>query len=300
MTSARRPWLLFLAVTSAVMPLGIHADELYLSDGRVIDGEIISPAEADVIDIKVGAGNLVAVQHFPRAKVERVVYRVSQKQNALNDLHQRATALAQRADATAEQWWSLARNFSDHGDHAGAKDAAMHVVTLDRNHADARKLLGMVRYHGVWMRSNEAAVARGEVFFRGAWVSWTQQEQTLADEARRREEAQVARQERAERQRQARIAAAAAAESQQSYALQETYVGGYYRSPYYNPFGGWYYNGSRPVYPGYPAYPIHPIAGGGGCYAPGYSWHLGAVGGSNSVSWGFSWSGGSRGGTTIR
>jgi hypothetical protein len=299
MTSVRRPWLALLAIISASMPLGMHADELHLSDGRVIEGEIISPAESDVIDIKVGAGNLVAVQHFPRAKVERVVYRVSQKQNALNDLHQRSVALAQREDATAEQWWTMARSFLNRGDQAGAKEAAAHTITLDRHHAEARKLLGMVKYHGVWMRANEAAVARGEVFFRGAWVTWSQQEQTLADEARRREEAAVARQERAERQRQARIAAAAAAEATSS--LQETYVGGYYRSPYYNPYGGWYYNGRLPVYPGYPAYPIHPIGGvGGGCYTPGYSWHLGAIGGSSSTAWGLSWNGGSWGGTTIR
>jgi hypothetical protein len=285
------PTLVLLAALAIVGPL--QADEIYLSDGRVIDGEIVSAAEAEVIDIRVTSGGLVAIQHVPRTKVDRVVYRVSARQTALNDLQRQIEALAQRSDASARDWWALAKRAQDRGETAAARDLAARVVALDRQHAEARKLLGMVQYHGVWMKPNEIATARGEVFFRGAWVSWAQQEQILSDEAHRREEQAIARKERdeqREQRRQARAAAAAAAET--SAALQETYVSGYYHSPYYNPFGGWYYQGRYPAYPGGVCPPY-----GGGVRPPSYGtgggigWSIGAVGGGSNTAWGLRWNG---------
>jgi len=288
MNRVRHTWLILMIAAASVGVL--NADEIYLTDGRVIDGEILSGADSEVVDIRVSSAGLVAIQHFPRAKIQRVVYGVSARQTILSDLHHQVDALGKRSDATAGDWWSLARRVQERGETAFARDIAMRVVALDRNHAEARRLLGMVQYRGVWMRANEAAIARGEVFFRGAWVTWLQQEQTLAEEARRREEQAIARKERDEQRRQARIAAAAAAESvANAAALQETYVGGYYRSPYYNPFGGWYYSGYRPGYPGYPG-GRPPVCGSGG------GWHIGASGGGNNHAWSFSWNGSSSGG----
>jgi hypothetical protein len=274
---------------SAICGAALTADEVYLIDGRVIEGEVISTADAEVVDIRVSSGGLVAIQHFPRTKIQRVAYGVSARQTAVSDLRHQVDSMAKRNDATAADWWPLARRLQDRGETALARDVAMRVVALDRDHPEARRLLGMVQYRGVWMKPNEAAVARGEVFFRGAWVTWNQQEQTLAEEARRREEQAIARKERDEQRRQARIAAAAAAESlANSAALQETYVGGYYRSPYYNPYGGggWYYTGTYPGYGG--GYPIGrpPVCGSGGV-----GWHIGATGGGSNHAWGFSWNG---------
>lgn len=281
--------LLCLILLCACVTTRAVADEIHLSDGRVIEGEIVSGADAEIIDIRVTSGGLVAVQHVPRSKVERVVYRVSARQTAMSDLNRQIEALSKRTDASARDWWALAKRLQDRGETASARDIAQRVITLDRHHADARKLLGMVQYHGVWMRPNEAATARGEVFFRGAWMTWLQQEQVLADEARRREELAIVRKEREEareQRRQARAAAAAAAEA--SVALQETYVGGYYRSPYYNPFGGWYYQGSYPAYPPYYGGRVRaPYCGTGG----GIGWSIGAVGGGNNSAWGFRWNG---------
>jgi hypothetical protein len=296
MSSVQHGWLipaLFLVLGSA--PL-LPGDELYLADGRVIEGEVLSAADADIVDIRVGSAGLVAIQHFPRAKVLRVVHRVSARQTAMGELQQQIDSLNAKPSATAAEWWTLSRKLQDRGEQASARDLAARVVTLDRHHAEARKLLGMVRYQGVWMRPNEIATARGEVFFRGAWVTWAQQEDTLTDEARRREEQLALRKERDEQRRQARIAAAAAAES--SAAMQETYVGGYYRSPYYNPYGGGYYTGGYTgggYYTGYPVYPI-----GGYPVRPPYcgptvGWHVGAVGGGTNHAWRFGWSGSSGG-----
>lgn len=283
MNRVRLLCLVLLAVCTTAV-----ADEIYLSDGRVIEGEIVSAADAEVIDIRVTSGGLVAVQHLPRSKVERVVYRVSARQAAMSDLNRQIEALSKRADAGADDWWSLAKRLQDRGETASAREIAQRVVALDRHHAAARKLLGMVHYHGVWMKPNEAAIARGEVFFRGTWMTWPQQEQALNDELRRREELANVRKEREEareQRRQARAAAAAAAET--SAALQETYVGGYYRSPYYNPYGGWYYQGRYPAYPPYHGGAYRPYCGTGG----GIGWSIGAVGGGSNSAWGFRWNG---------
>src|SRR4051812_18720284 len=114
MTNVHRRWLGPLAVLllAALVP-GLRGDELYLSDGRVIEGEIVSPAGAEVADIRVGAGGLVAIQHFPRQRVERVVYGVSARQTALGEVNQQIAALSKRSDATAAQWWELARRLQD-------------------------------------------------------------------------------------------------------------------------------------------------------------------------------------------
>jgi hypothetical protein len=278
MDRVRSPGLVLLLV--AIAATGLTGDELHLRDGRVIEGEIISGADAEVIDVRVGSGGLVAIQHIPRAQVERIVHRVSARQHAQDDLARQVAALERRQDASAADWWMLAERHVQRGETATARDLAQRVLALDRHHGEARKLLGMVRHRGVWMRANEAATAKGEVFFRGAWVTWAAQEQALADEARRREEQLAMRKEREELRRQARLAALAAAET--SAALRETtyYAGSYYRSPYYNPFGGWYYQGTHPACPPRP----HHHGGGSG-------WHLGVSGGGSSSAWSFRWGG---------
>jgi hypothetical protein len=62
------------------------------------------------------------------------------------------------------------------------------------------------------MRPREAAAARGEVFFRGRWVRWSDQESTLAAELKARQEAEIARRKLLEQR--AADAALAAAEAQ--------------------------------------------------------------------------------------
>lgn len=294
MSSVRRAWLIpVLLLATCFFAGALPGDELYLTDGRVIEGEIISAADADVIDIRVGTTGLVAVQHFSRIKVLRVVHRVSARQTALNELQQQIDALAGKTDATAAEWWDLARRSQDRGGLASAKELAARVVAIDRHHADARRLLGMVRHQGVWMRPNEIATARGEVFFRGAWVAWAQQEEALAEEARKREEQVALRKERDEQRRQARLAAAVAAEN--AAALQETYVSGYYRSPYYNPYGGSFYGGPYfngnhgGGYYGGGYRPSHPVIPQPWCASGG--WHVGAVGGGSNHAWAFRWNG---------
>jgi hypothetical protein len=126
-----------------------RGDEIYLSDGRVIDGVVVSSPDADIVDVRVGAGTLVAIQHFPKAKVQRVVYGISSRQTAINEVTKQIATLSTRKDVTASEWWSVARRLYDFGEISSAKELAARVVMIDRGHREARKLLGMTLYHGV-------------------------------------------------------------------------------------------------------------------------------------------------------
>ena len=298
-------WLLF-----TTGPLS--ADEIFLKDGRVIEGEITSKPDADTVDIRVGAGGLVAVQHFAKHQIRSVKYGVSARQEALDSLRGAYDTMLARTDATAQDWWTLTRKLQDRGASALAKDAATQTVMRERHHEDARRLLGMVRYRGVWMRPNEIAAARGEVFFRGAWVPWEVQQQTLDDENKRKEDALAARKERDDQRRLARQAAAEAAASRAAVAIYpETYVSGYYRSPYYNAYGSSIYGGyggfSYGHTGGYPTQPIYrPYPPYGGVYPPhcnsggGIAWHLGASGGGSNNAWSLNWNGASNHSSSTR
>jgi hypothetical protein len=277
--------------------ISASADEIYLKDGRVIVGEITSTPDADTVNVRVIVTGIVAVQHFSRDQIRSIKHGVSAEQEAIIALSKNYDSLLARSDSTAAEWWALTRKFQDRGATAMARDSAAQTVARERNHEEARRLLGMTRYRGVWMRAHEVAAARGEVFFRGSWVSWDVQQQTLEDEARRKEEAIAERKERSEQRRLARIAAAEAAASSAS-LYPETYVSGYYRSPYYNAYG------TTGVYCGFGGYPIQPIYRPylpfGGIGYPltcntggGIAWHLGASGGGSNNAWSLNWNGAS-------
>jgi hypothetical protein len=163
------------------------ADEVYLRDGRVLEGEVISAPDAAMVELKAGSGSLVAISHFERAQVLRITFGVSAREQGLQELRARRAALSTGGEA--EEWWSLSQHARDLGDTLMAKECASETLARDRDHAEAAKLLGLSRSHGIWMRANEVATDRGEVLYRGRWMSWAAREQVLADEARSHAEA---------------------------------------------------------------------------------------------------------------
>jgi hypothetical protein len=252
----------------------VQADEVYLRDGRVLVGEVVSSPGAETVDLKSGSGTLVAIQHFDRSQVERITYGMSASDVALAALRTQRAALGQGGDA--EDWWTLSRRARDLGDMIMAKECATETLARDRRHAEAGKFLGLVRCNGVWMRANEVAVAHGETFFRDHWVTWAEREAILADESRRHEEALAERQARDENRRIAAAQAAVAAGDSPPYP--ETNLGVQQSYPLYPPYGGispyrstYWQSAYAPVYGPYVG--IH--VGGGG------------KNGSWNISWGF-------------
>jgi hypothetical protein len=263
-------WCLMLFLVMA--PLA--ADEVYLSDGRILEGEIISPPDAPVLDLRSGDGNMVAIQHVDRSKVLRIVYGQTPRQQELAELRARRQELGEGGEA--EDWWRLARRAKALEETVLFKELAFACVARDRDHAEARKALGMVRYNGVWMRPNEVIVARGAVLFRGQWMTWAEREALVNSEARRREELLAARKAREE----ARRAAAASATFSDLYpeTIMDPYRSGAgnYRSIYWPGLGGQGLNSGMTS--GYTA-PYQPTVsiqanGGGANHHWSFSWNF--------------------------
>lgn len=250
----------------------LEADEVYLRDGRVLEGEVISAPEAAVVDLKAGSGTLVAIQHFDRALVQRVTYGVSAREQALVDLRIRRAALASGGEAA--DWWALSISAREFGDPIMAKECATETLARDPQHAEAAKVLGLTRHNGIWMRANEAAVARGEIYFRDRWVTWGQREAVLADEAKRHEEAMTEQKARDENRRIAAAQAAVEAGANQPYPETSLNIQNY-QTPYVPLGGGSLYHSMYWQ----------------NAYAPACGPFIGvhASGGGHNTSWSFSW-----------
>jgi hypothetical protein len=159
-------------------------DEITLRDGQVVDGEVVSPAGAEMVDVRISAGGMVAVRHIPRDQIASIRIGMSPAQ-------QQAAAIQARRDrlgsgGTAGDWWTLAQDAKRAGDQLQFRSCIHEVLTRDRNHDQARRIIGHVQHRGVWMRTEEQAVAMGQVRFRDQWVSWQDKERILADEAQAR------------------------------------------------------------------------------------------------------------------
>lgn len=251
---------------------GLEADEVYLRDGRVLDGEVISAPESAVVDLKAGSGTLVAIQHFDRAIVLRITYGISVRDQAIAGLRARRAALAGGGEAS--DWWALSVSARDSGDLIMAKECATETLARDRQHSEAAKALGLSRHNGIWMRANEAAVARGEIYFRDRWVTWGQRDAVLADEAKRHDEALAEQKVRDENRRIAAAQAALASGANQPYPETSLNIQNY-QTPYVPLVGGY---GFHSVY-WQNAY--SPVCG------PCIGIH--ASGGGHNTSWSFTW-----------
>ena len=177
------------------------ADEFHLADGRVLEGEIVSAPTAPRLAIRTASGGMTAIIEVDPAQVVRHVAGPTPRQRALMALAVRRQDLG--AAGSAAEWWSLVDQYRAQGEAVEARACARMVLERDADHAPARSFLGFVRQDGVWMRPEEAAVARGEVLFRGAWMPAAQRDAVLAEEARLQAEADAQRARRQEQELQA-------------------------------------------------------------------------------------------------
>lgn len=251
--------------------LGMHADEVRLADGRVLEGEVVSKPDADIVDLRTGSGSLVVIQHFARAQILGITYGTSPRQKALDGL--RADRKRLDDEGSPDEWWALAERARELGDPIAHRELAAETVTRDRSHGPARKALGQIRQRGVWMRPNEAAVSRGEVLHNSRYMTWPEREAAVAQVARDREVAVARRAERDKEARERRIRAAAEAVAYYD-APTETILPGYH--------GSGYAHDCRVVY--WPVVTGHTVVQHGGSGLT-----VAASGHNHNTSWGFTW-----------
>ncbi len=271
-------YLPFMVSFAVLMTAGfLSADELTLSDGRVLDGEIISAADAEMVEIRVGAAGLSAVQRFARAQVVKQVYGDSPAQRAQKALAARRATLMAVPDVDAAAWWQLANDARTAANMSLAREAAMAVIARDRQHDGARRLLGQTRCNGVWMRANEAATARGQVWDDGAWITWNERQHRLAEAARMRAEA-------AESRRRFFASQSGVNVSVEPSVSVFTYGQGYVWPSGVVPYGRYWSAGGCPVGGIGGGY-----AGSGSTCNNGSNGFIAASGGGNSTRWAFRW-----------
>jgi len=269
-------------VTLATSVAGLLADEVTLTDGRVLEGEVISRPGADILDLRTGSSSLSVIQHFPRSQVASVSFGVSPRQKALEAIASDAKRLAN--GGTAEEWWALAERAREAGDSPYHRELATITVERNRNHAAARRSLGMIQYKGVWMRPNEAAVARGEVLYEGRYLTWADREEAIHQAQLHRElvAARRAEQEKAAHDRRMRAAAEAAAYDPGPGSGIEIYSSAYSQGVY-NP-GSYYHS----VYWPNLCQPVATPYYNNNCNS-GSNLTIAATGSSGNSSWGLIW-----------
>ena len=194
------PWLVAASCTGLLSALS--ADEIIVKDGRVIDGQVLSPAGSERVEIRTRIGGMVAVLHLKAEEVVAVRYGKTEQQKRQEAFDVQCAAM-DKTDGTAEQWWALAEEAKALGENTAYRHLLETVIVKDEDFALARAALGQIKQDGRWMKPAEAAAARGEVFFRGKWRQAAEREGILAEEARvaSAAEAQV------EKDRSARLAA---------------------------------------------------------------------------------------------
>src|SRR5580658_8095962 len=145
-----RPVPLLPLLAALLLPcLPVCADTITLDDGRTLEGEILTPDDAPVIEIRVTIGGLIAVQRFDRRHVESIHHGMTAHQLALASIHTQMGKLGE--GGTAEDWLALAREARNQNEAGLMRELAAQAALRDRHSLEARRLAGEVLQNGVWM-----------------------------------------------------------------------------------------------------------------------------------------------------
>lgn len=167
-TSTFAPRLsLVLALTlAASAPLA--ADEIFLANGRRLEGTATF-LEDGRVEIHAAFGTLV----IPADKVARIESKTSLDEAV-------RAALARMDERDAEGRYQLALWCRGQGATTLSRRLLAGTLAIDPGHAGARQALGYRFAAGRWLTEAEYHALRGEVKFRGAWVSAAERERVLA------------------------------------------------------------------------------------------------------------------------
>lgn len=156
--------------TLLAMSLG-HADTITLEDGRVIEGEIITPREADPISVRVREGSITAVFHYPQATIREIQQGPSERLQTIRKLRQQLQQTFGQAQPSAAAAWEIALEFRAMDEPLEFTAATRQVSEHFPDFPPARHALGQQLYDGEWLSEAEIKRRQGFLYYDGAWRS---------------------------------------------------------------------------------------------------------------------------------
>ncbi len=134
-------------LTVAWMCLNLHAEIVTMSDGRVIEGDVVSENESEIV-VKVASGKMT----LKREEIQSV----EKKKSAASTLRDKMDKLTKSADKDSkDEWMTLAESASAKGAREEANRAYNRVIQIDPNNSAARKALGFVKSNGEWVLKSD-------------------------------------------------------------------------------------------------------------------------------------------------
>ena len=158
-----------LALSGLGVALPVHADRIHLTNGRVLEGHAVRTDDGRVeIHSSVGVVTLAAnqVSHIERSETHEA----------------RAERLIERSPDDAEALFALALDMKADGAETLARRLLERVIDLDPDHAGARRELGFRLHEGQWVTRREFHELRGEVLYRGEYVTVGERAQLIQTE----------------------------------------------------------------------------------------------------------------------
>ena len=171
-----RRWLA-LVILLAAFARPVRADEVFLSDGRVVEGDVTELGDK----IKV-SGPLGAV-YFEKTAVSQIRRGPTRRQ--------RYADMEAVAGGDAASHFAIAEWCEKKGLQKEMKTELEHALARDPNHREAHQKLGHVFQDNRWMTQAEANTARGLVLYKGDWLTPEERDAVEAVAARKAQEAKL-------------------------------------------------------------------------------------------------------------
>lgn len=156
-----------LAVVAAA-PSVLRADEVHLTNGRVVKGKVLSEGSQVVVELPTGG-----TVSLPGSQVARIEKGSSPRE----ELARREAELAKAGTAEsagvaeANAYYRLATWCEDERLHDDAKRLLWTTLELDPNHKQAREKLGFRKMGALWLTEDDYQRALGKVRFGKEWVT---------------------------------------------------------------------------------------------------------------------------------
>lgn len=170
--NSRVLWATFFCLSALARAL---ADEVVLTDGRIVEGKVEDLGS----EVRITKGKNAIT--FPKSMVKEIRYKPTKEEEYAERV--------KRIDAKdPEAQFDLGRWCADNGLKEQAADRFRKTIEIQPDHEGAHLALGHRKLEGRWLSEDEFNAAKGLVKYKGEWV--TPQEKELSEEIEKAKEAE--------------------------------------------------------------------------------------------------------------